>query len=143
MYVALSNVLRTLSARDPQVESWIVCLTDGVSDSNDFDNFRGQLMATPTNLHVISVGINLSAAYEANLRELCQKYGIRDTKGFFVRSDGTTAGMDNAFEVVKSRIPVSKTFDLDGEMSDDDCRQYMTQYLPSFVLPNDMISVRR
>jgi len=140
MYSALSDVLYTLSTRDPSIESWIICLTDGVSDQTDYDSFRRLLTASPANLHVISVGINLGAGYEQNLCDLCQKYGIEDSKGFFVRSDGTTAGMDNAFEVVKSRIPVSQTFDLDGAMSDDDCRQYMAQYLPSFVQPNDMIS---
>lgn len=140
MYSALSNVLYILSRRDATVESWVVCLTDGVSDSSDYDSFRQQLMRSAANLHVISVGINLRAGYEQNLVDLSQKYAMTDPKGFFVRSDGTTAGMNNAFEVVKSRIPVSQTFDHDGVMSDDDCRQYMARYLPTFVQPDDMIS---
>lgn len=141
MYKALSRVLGTLAMQNERMESWLVCLTDGVSDGVEFHQFHQQLMATPTNLHMISVGINLSAHYEQALHDICQKYGVGDTKGFFVRSDGTTAGMDAAFDVVKSRIPVSQTFDLDGPMSDDECRQFISDYLPSFVQPEDKISV--
>jgi len=140
MYSALSNILQTLAVRDGRMESWLVCLTDGVSDGVAYPQFHQQLMATPTNLHMISVGINLSPQYEQALRDISQKYGVGDTKGFFVRSDGTTAGMDAAFEVVKSRIPVSQTFDQDGALSDDECRQYIADYLPEFVQPGDFIS---
>jgi len=140
MYSALSNVLHTLSTRDAGIESWVVCLTDGESDYKDHDAFQRQLITSAENLHIISVGIHLYPEYEQILRNLSQKFGAGDPKGFFVRSDGTTAGMDNAFEVVKSRIPVSQTFDQDGAMSDDECREFMAEYLPSFVRRDDMIS---
>lgn len=140
MYRALSAVLNMLSSRDGGIESWLVCLTDGVSDTCEYHNFQQQLMASPPNLHMISIGINLSAQYEQNLQNLCQKFGVGDPKGFFVRSDGSTTGMDNAFAIVKSRIPVSQTFAQDGALSDDECHEYILHYLPSFVHPNDMIS---
>lgn len=143
MYAALSNVLCSLSARDQSFESWVVCLTDGISDHVSFDLIREQLMATPVNLNLVVVGINLHENYEQSLRSMCKKYddlGDDETKGFFVQADGTTAGMDRAFDIVKSKIPVSQTFDHDGDLSDEDCRGYIARYLPSFVDSADMIS---
>jgi hypothetical protein len=141
MYQALSNVLHSLSGRDQSIESWVVCLTDGQTGDQD-TFFRPQLMATPVNLHVVVVGINLHQNYEQSLSAMCDKYahaGVTETKGFFVRSDGTTAGIDGAFDVVKSKIPVSQTFDRDGALSDVECRNYIARYLPSSVAPEDMI----
>lgn len=143
MYAALSNVLLSLSGRDQSVESWVVCLTDGVSDTQSADHFRAQLVASPMNLHMVTVGINLNPSYEQHLRQISRKFdtiAAADINGFFVHADGTTAGMDRAFDVVKSKIPVSQTFDRDGALSDEDCRGYMTRYLPSFVEPDDMLS---
>lgn len=140
MYQALSNVLQLLSQRDASIESWIVCLTDGESDLNHYDLFRQQIAACPSNLHLISIGIGLRTEYEHTLRQISKKYTTSDPKGFFVRSDGTTTGTDAAFATVKSRIPVSQTFDLDGQMSAAECRHYIHEYLPTFVEPEDMIS---
>jgi hypothetical protein len=141
MYQALSYVLQSLSGRDQSFESWVVCLTDG--QTGDQDNlFRPQLMATPMNLHIVVVGINLHRNYKQYLRVMCRKYAhtaVTETKGFFVRSDGTTAGIDGAFDVVKSKIPVSETFDRDGVLSDEECRNYITRYLPASVASEDMI----
>lgn len=141
MYQALSNVLDSLSGRDQSIESWVVCLTDG--ETADRDNlFRPQLMATPFNLNIVVVGINLDQDYEQYLREMCGKYActaVTETKGFFLMSDETTAGIDRAFNVVKSKIPVSQTFDHDGALSDEECRHYIARYLPSYVAPEDMI----
>lgn len=141
MYGALSTVLRTVAALHKPLESWIVCLTDGQSADNcNTGNFRQRLMSLGTNVHMITIGINLCRDYEHDLRQICHKYEAGDPKGFFVRSDGTTSGMDAAFDAVKRRIPVSQTFDLDGRMTDDECRQFIRQYLPSFVQDHDMIS---
>jgi hypothetical protein len=141
MYKALSYVLHSLSERDQSIESWVVCLTDG--QTCDQDNlFRPQLMAAPVNLHIVLVGINLQQNYEQCLHVICRKYAhtaVPETKGFFVRSDGTTAGLDEAFDIVKSKIPVSKTFDRDGALSDEECQNYITHFLPSSVAPEDMI----
>jgi hypothetical protein len=141
MYQALSNVLHSLSGRDQSIDSWVVCLTDGETADNDA-LFRPQLLATPANLHIVVVGINLRQSYEQYLRAMCDKYAhtvVIETKGFFVRSDGTTAGIDGAFNVVKSKIPVSETFDRDGALSEEECRKYIARYLPSSVSPEDMI----
>jgi hypothetical protein len=141
MYPALSSILQSLSQRDQSIESWVVCLTDGQTGGQD-TFFRPQLMATPLNLHIVVVGINLDQNYEQYLRLICRKYDhadVTETKGFFVTSDGTTAGIDGAFNVVKSKIPVSQTFDRDGALSDEECRNYIARYLPSSVAPEDMI----
>jgi hypothetical protein len=142
MYAALSNVLHSIGGRDQSIESWVVCLTDGMSDSVAFTEFHAQLGVSPPNLHIVVVGINLTPQYEQCLQNMCRKYDVAatDTKGFLVRSDGTTAGIDGAFNIVKSRIPVSQTFDRDGELSDNECRDYMAQFMPPFVEPHDMIS---
>lgn len=145
MHSALLSVLNSVSLLDNSVETWVVCLTDGISDDKDYDDFRRCLIQTAGNVHLVTIGINLHESYEHNLRTMCQKYNAvpgdrSDSKGFFVRADGTTAGMDSAFNVVKSKIPVSKTFELDGVMSDDECREYFNRFLPSFIDSSDMLS---
>jgi hypothetical protein len=144
MYAALSTVFRSLSHRDQSIESWVVCLTDGASDTSGYDEFRNQLLGSPSNHHLVIIGINLYEQYEANLSEACGKFGHAHSsgsgaKGFFVRADGTTAGMNRAFDVVKSRIPVSQTFARDGNMCDVECRQYICKFLPKFIDSNDMV----
>lgn len=140
MYAALSTVFGSLAQRDQGMETWVVCLTDGVSDSARFDEFRIQLRSSQTNHHLVIIGINLHEQYAANLHEACGKFGSGiETKGFFVRADGTTAGMNQAFDVVKSKIPVSLTFSRDGAMSDIECRLFITKFLPKFIQANDMI----
>jgi hypothetical protein len=143
MYNALYATLHSVTSSNTSMETWIICLTDGVSDSVNFEGFRNALMASPRDVHLVTIGINLHPNYEQNLQQVCTKFATSmnadESKGFFVRADGTTAGMDEAFGVVKSKIPVSQTFQLDGELSDDDCRRYMATFLPSFVEPHDML----
>lgn len=143
MYFALREVLQSVSNRGYGMETWIVCLTDGESQPDFRDEFRGELTATPANVHMVAIGVNLDAAYEQEVRAMCQKYNDtadEPSRGFFVHADGSTAGMDRAFDVVKSSIPVSQTFERDGVLSDEDCWGFMTRYLPPFVEPHDMIS---
>jgi hypothetical protein len=142
MYATLYHVLQNLAGRE-EMETWIVCLTDGISDSVLYDHFRAQISQALPSVNLVAVGINLHELYEQNLRAMCRKYSEtadEASKGFFVRADGTTAGMNQAFGVVKRNIPVSQMFELDGVLSDEDCLYYMSQYLPSFIDPHDMIS---
>jgi uncharacterized protein YegL len=143
MYNALNATLHSVTSSFTSMETWIICLTDGVSDVVNFEGFRNALMGSPRDVHLVTIGINLHPRYEQNLRQVCTKFATStnadESKGFFVRADGTTAGMDEAFGVVKSKIPVSQTFQLDGELSDDDCRRYMATFLPFFVEPHDML----
>jgi hypothetical protein len=140
MFTALSVALASIQSRDQSVETWIVCLTDGASADTD-QLFRAQLTGTPANLHLIVVGVNLTHNLENHMRLICGKYEAAvQTKGFFVRAEPNAPGIDRAFEVVKSRIPVSQTFERDGVLSDDECRRYMRDFLPDFVDHADMIS---
>lgn len=142
MYLAMDSVLSSIGRCTIDLETWIVCLTDGVSDNSGVQGFQRNLMASPQNLHVVSIGINLPHEYQAAMERLSQKYRNppdEGTKGFFVRADGTTAGLNQAFEVVKSCIPVSQTFDRDGHLTDDDCRDLIREFLPPFVVPDDFI----
>jgi hypothetical protein len=142
MYSALCAGTTALMNKDNNVETWIVCLTDGASADNDL-LFRQIFPNTPIHYHLIIVGVNLSWNLENQIRLMCNRYDPQNTattKGFFVRSDANAAGIALAFERVKSAIPVSKTFELDGELSDDDCLYFMSKYLPATIAVSDMIS---
>ena len=142
MYTALTYTFTAFLHGNLTIESWVICLTDGVSDMNDYEAFRELLMHSQENHYLVTVGIALPTAYEQAILDMCQKFAVHSvaTKGFFVRSDSTSNGMDDAFNIVKSKIPVSQTFDLDGVMSDDQCLQYMAKFLPDFIDDDDMIS---
>jgi hypothetical protein len=47
--------------------------------------------------------------------------------------------MNNAFQSVANCIPVSQTFLLDGDLSDEKCRHLMTRYLPKYIAAHDML----
>ena len=142
MFTALSDTFTTLLSLNLTVDSWVICLTDGVSDQKDYATFRELLMQSQENHHLVTVGIELPGQYEQTIVDMCQKFPPNNisTKGFFVQADGTSSGMDDAFKVVKSRIPVSQTFDHDGVMSDDECRRIMVKYLPDFIEEEDMMA---
>jgi von Willebrand factor type A domain len=144
MYSALAHTFKSLLHGNATYDSWVICLTDGVSDCKDYNLFRELLMQSQVNQHLVTVGIALPAQYEQAILDMCQKFASTSssipTKGFFVRAESTTSGMDDAFNIVKSKIPVSQTFDRDGKMSDEECRLYMAKYLPDFVNDDDMVS---
>jgi von Willebrand factor type A domain len=135
MYDAMCAALDLLQTRKRDIETWIICLTDGRSSGGP-RKLKQTLASTPTNIHIVTIGINLDSHYEKNLQDMCCRYNLPQTyesKGCFVRSDNSSAGIDAAFGIVKSGLPVSQTFDRDGYMSDDSCREYMNKYLPQFV----------
>ena len=142
MYSALAHTFTALLQCNLTTESWVICLTDGVSDRNDYNVFRELLIRSQANQHIVTVGIALPTAYEHAILDMCRKFDATNvaTKGFFVRAESTTSGMDDAFNIVKSKIPVSQTFDRDGTMSNEECHQYMAKYLPHFVDNDDMIT---
>lgn len=129
---------------DDSAPTWVITLTDGVTgDRNRLPQLQRALGSTPTNFHVITIGINLPTEVEEEMKQLSAKFqvDVEETKGFFVRSDGTTEGLNEAFSVVKSRIPVSQMFELDGVLSDDECRRLVETFKPSIVDQCDMMSL--
>ena len=141
LYSALLASLDALCQHENAVDStWIVCLTDGVSDNNHIHELQSKIKRSSPNLHLIIVGVNLQPNYEQQMRALCQKYETNDTQGLFVASEADVGSLNKAFGHVAARIPVSQTFELDGILTDDDCRNWMKRYLPDFVVENDMLS---
>jgi hypothetical protein len=141
--LALSHVLGIVAEHDQNCDTWIVGLTDGCSDDINYIGFRNQLVASPRNVFVTTIGINLDARYESELQQISRKYCTEhqsENKGFFIRADSTTESSNHAFDVVKSMIPVSQTFERDGVLTDCECRHYIAQFLPTFVRPFDMLS---
>ena len=141
MYSALLASLEALKQNEDIVEStWIVCLTDGVSDNKEIQELQRKIQQSSPNLHLILVGINLDKNYEQQMRALCQKYESNDTQGLFISSEAEVGSLNEAFDQVAARIPVSQTFELDGVLTDVDCRNWIEQFLPSFIPDNDMLS---
>ncbi|CAB9511697.1 Ring finger protein [Seminavis robusta] len=128
MFSALSSVIERVERGEP-VPTWIVCLTDGDSDDTE-EPLRQQLQQSRRNLHLVVVGVNLFPDYEQRMRLLCQKYSNRRSKGFYVGSNSTLDSMEAAFKRVQQGIPVSQTFDLLGEPTDDECRALIELYAP-------------
>ena len=139
MYSALRRVLESVcnSTRGQNGDVWILCLTDGESaDSHDI--IREQLRHSPDNLHVILIGVGLDDRYHQAMRDLCNKYQTvnqPNNKGIFLPTALDINGIEATFNEVASRIPVSQTFQLDGAMSDEQCRDWLDHYRPHFISP--------
>ena len=143
MYQALQYVLRHFTSQQEKSdnETWIVCLTDG--DSHDTGALiYDELQHTSPNLHLIVIGVNLQKQLHKQLEDLCNKYctdGSLNTKGFFVPTENEISALNTTFAHVASRIPVSSTFELDGEVTDEECHRLMGIFLPSFIPADDML----
>ena len=117
-----------------------MCLTDGQSaDSDDF--VRPYLQQSRRDIHLVVVGVNLTEQLESQMQLLCTKYGTatQPCKGFYVRSEISIASMNAAFDIISSRIPVSRTFELDGAPTDDECLHFLNKYASTSVHPEDML----
>ena len=139
MYSALNSAIQNLQAPRNSCDSWIVCLTDGASDNNQYEDFRRALMQSSRNLHVMMIGVNLNVQYQHKMETLCNKFEVGDDQGVFIPSQANVEAMTEAFGAVASRIPVSQTFELDGVLSDPECERYINQFLPSYVSDHDML----
>jgi hypothetical protein len=138
MYHALQYAVSSVPFSEDQ-ESWIVCLTDGATADSDH-LLRQTLSQSHSRLHLVVIGVNLHASYEAQMRLLCSKYMTdQRTKGFFVSTSATLAALNQAFQTVASRIPVSRTFELDGRLSDEDCRTLLKKFSPQSLPKGDML----
>lgn len=135
MFGALNYVVDSLeSHRYTDGDTWIVCLTDGESaDSNHV--LAPKLQASPNNLHISLVGVNLHHRMYQNMTALCSKYQVdnQHNKGFFIPTTANVTAIQEAFGQVAARIPVSQTFELDGKMSDEECRQKLEEHRPDFI----------
>ena len=140
MYLALAAALHSASNSHQEIETWIICLTDGQTADKDA-TFRPNLQRSCANIHVVLVGVGLQPAYETKMRDLCNKYQPPNrsrTKGFYVSSEANAESMSNAFATVAKGIPVSQTFELDGRVSDDECRRLIRKYAPEFITDDNM-----
>lgn len=143
MYTSLRRGLDSVNnrTRGRDEDVWIVCLTDG--DSHDGPNLiREQLRNSPDNLHMILIGANLDSSLHQDMRDLCNKYHAvqrPNNKGSFLPTALDINGIEGAFDEVASRIPVSQTFELDGAMSDDQCREWLDRYRPGFISPENKL----
>ncbi|KAL7555253.1 hypothetical protein ACHAWF_018911 [Thalassiosira exigua] len=143
MYTALSQAVDSLSRNSDVVagDSWIVCLTDGQSwDSNA--HLVHQLQNSADNLHIIVVGVNLDEELNDGMEQLCNKYQLGRNprnKGFFVPTSANMQAIEGAFTRVAAQIPVSQTFELDGIMSELECRSKLEEHRPDFLDPRNKL----
>jgi hypothetical protein len=134
------SLLQSMPLRDSN--TWMVCLTDGYSaDSSNFSRaqLRQRLLDSSDSLRIILIGVNLQPAVEQEMRNLCGKYTGSES-GCFIRSGGTLEALNESFDVVSRRIPVSETFELyDGVLSDDDSRFFIREYTKDFLADDDLL----
>ena len=144
MYLALRQTLDMVrNSRDNkgERETWIVCLTDGQS-ADSADLVRHSVQQSSADTHLVVIGVNLSREYEDDMCYLCDKFerrSNRHTKGFYVPSGASVDGLRDAFAAVASRIPVSQTFELDGELTNRDCERLIQKYAPESLENKDML----
>jgi hypothetical protein len=139
MYTALKHALQSMCPQASQdAETWIVCLTDGAS-ADSIGIVQLEILGNPrNNLHVVVIGVGLSSCLHGNMKALCNKFA-NDPKGFFIPTTDTADGISEAFSSAASAIPVSQTFELDGELSDSDCRSLMSRFLPNSADPTNKL----
>lgn len=134
MYTALNDAV--LSMHGPlsdKMETWIICLTDGEShDNRTYCEYAVQ--QSSDDLHIIVIGVGLESHLHNDMRSLCNKYQQnRNSKGFFVPAGSDLNSFRGAFQTVASRIPVSQTFELDGRVTDHECRALIDKHIPAHV----------
>ena len=140
MYTGLGYAINAVQ-QEPSMESWIICLTDGCS-ADSCDLIRHAWTSSAPNTHLVIVGVNLPPAYEETMRLVCRKFLAEpnpSTKGFFVRSEADFLSMNEAFTAVSRCLPVSMTFELDGVLSDEECRVLVNRFLPEFIPKENML----
>lgn len=141
MFKALSHAVTSLGRNSSaDGDSWIICITDGQSwDSNEY--LRQQLQASPNNLHIGLIGVNLDQGIYADMGDLCNKYQTKNpfNKGFFLPTSANMHAIEEAFSQLASRIPVSQTFELDGILTDGECRSKLDDHRPEFICPSNKL----
>ena len=140
LYAALSYAINAIK-HDQAVESWIVCLTDGCSDDSP-DLIRSIWSCSSVNAHLVVIGVDLPSCHESTMRMICNKFEHEprtDSKGFFVHAEADYMSISNAFTTVSQCLPVSKTFELDGALSDDQCRVLVSRFMPKFIQKGNML----
>jgi hypothetical protein len=141
MYRALDKALDAIEEISDDVEIWIICLTDGES-SDGSTLVESRLRDSRGNVNVILIGVDLHGSLYEPMRALCEKFRYPNqpqTKGFFIPTVSELDAMNGAFQSVANCIPVSQTFQLDGELSNEDCWRLMKMYLPKFIAEHDML----
>lgn len=140
LYAGLSFAINAIQ-HDPTLESWIICLTDGCSaDSPEL--IRGTWSRSSVNAHLVVVGVNLPPSYESTMKVVCNKFeheANTNTKGFFVRAEADYMSISDAFTAVSRYLPVSQTFELDGALSDDQCRLLVSRFMPRYMQKGSLL----
>ena len=132
MFRALHYVLKMLETSSQELDTWIVCLTDGDSDNHEQNEFRMALCASSLKLNLSIIGVDLHETYQDYLQQACSKFGTSPTRGIFVPSEADAGAMNQAFGTIAARIPVSQTFELDGALTDA-ARCSTTQMIESYI----------
>lgn len=91
---------------------------------------------------MIIIGVNLEQYLHDRMRNLCEKFlpdGNFKNKGFFIPTNAEIGAIDEAFCKVAARLPVSETFELDGNLSSEECNTLIDTYLPPFIKRKDMM----
>ena len=140
MYSAINYVLHFVSTNRKNLETWIVCLTDGESGDSNTQCITS-VQQSPSNVHIIVIGVGLNIGYHSSMTDLCRKYSTPTsaTKGFFIPTASDVSTFRDAFKKVASRIPVSQTFALDGDLTDRDCHCLIEKHLPKSIEKDNML----
>ena len=141
MYTALSKALLSIDQVGYESETWIICLTDGESDDSS-SIIKSRLRSSSDHLHIILIGVNLRASLHKPMQDLCNKFtsGCNPkTKGFFIPTVAEAGAINEAFHKAANSIPVSQTFEMDGKLTDRECRLLIKKHLPHFVAEDDML----
>jgi len=140
MYKALNDVMKIIAANETKyTDAWIICLTDGISDDIDKNECQNNVMKSPPKMNIVMIGINLPVEYRQSMKDLCSKYGCTKTKGLFISADANSISLNEAFQEAALNIPVSQSFDLDGPLTTNDCRDLMKIHEPKFFKDGDML----
>ncbi|CAB9513447.1 protein ligase RNF213 [Seminavis robusta] len=141
MYPALQYAVEDCQrTHDEDMETWIICLTDGCTGGTD-ETFRPCLENSCDNVHVILIGVNLPLQYGQRMQLLCNKYQdppVESNKGQYIASQANIESLVEAFQTVARAIPVSQTFELDGQVSDGECGRLIHKYAPDSVPRHNM-----
>ena len=105
MYSALAYTFTTLLDLDLTIDSWVVCLTDGESNANDYDVFRQLLTRSQQNQHLVIVGVALPTIYEQAILDMCQKFATNEaTTGFLCDLTAHRMGWMTPLALLKARF---------------------------------------
>lgn len=130
MYSAVCEAIALAQRTEISGEHWLFCLTDGVSSTNSKFEATASLLQAER-LHVVVIGVALQQSLVPEMAALSRPRA--DSKGRYIPCGESAAALADAFAEAASLLPVSQTFDLDGSLTDGDCREWLDRYMPKHV----------